>query len=243
MKKTLQLLLILSSFTISMQGQSWWSSKMIQGNGNLTTTNRTVKKFDNLSVGGSMNVNLIDGKEGYIRIEAEENIMPYIETIVEGRNLKIRFKKNISIRTNKKIEVNVAIEDISSMALGGSGNINVLKTLKEEELSVSISGSGNINASINVGTVKSAIGGSGNINLKGKAKSFDAAIAGSGNVSAYKLKAHNVKARIAGSGDIKVTVSDKIKATVVGSGNIYYKGHPDKIDTTSLGSGDIEDRN
>ncbi|HBI40742.1 MAG TPA: DUF2807 domain-containing protein [Tenacibaculum sp.] len=224
MKKTLQLLLILSSFTISMQGQSWWSSKMIQGNGNLTTTNRTVKKFDNLSVGGSMNVNLIDGKEGYIRIEAEENIMPYIETIVEGRNLKIRFKKNISIRTNKKIEVNVAIEDISSMALGGSGNINVLKTLKEEELSVSISGSGNIN-------------------LKGKAKSFDAAIAGSGNVSAYKLKAHNVKARIAGSGDIKVTVSDKIKATVVGSGNIYYKGHPDKIDTTSLGSGDIEDRN
>ena len=197
---------------------------MIQGNGNLTTTNRTVKKFDNLSVGGSMNVNLIDGKEGYIRIEAEENIMPYIETIVEGRNLKIRFKKNISIRTNKKIEVNVAIEDISSMALGGSGNINVLKTLKEEELSVSISGSGNIN-------------------LKGKAKSFDAAIAGSGNVIAYKLKAHNVKARIAGSGDIKVTVSDKIKATVVGSGNIYYKGHPDKIDTTSLGSGDIEDRN
>ena len=79
--------------------------------------------------------------------------------------------------------------------------------------------------------------------MEGNATSFDAAIAGSGDVSAYKLKTRYVEASIAGSGDIKVTVSDKIKATVVGSGNIYYKGHPDKIDTTSLGSGDIKDRN
>ena len=52
-----------------------------------------------------------------------------------------------------------------------------------------------------------------------------------------------LKASIAGSGDVLATVSNKIKATVVGSGSVYYKGNPSQIDSNSLGSGDVIDRN
>ena len=91
--------------------------------------------------------------------------------------------------------------------------------------------------------MKSSIGGSGNIKLFGKSNEFTCSIAGSGSIEAYELNTDILNANIAGSGSIKATVKTKIKAKVVGSGNIYYKGNPKYVDSKSVGSGDVIERN
>ena len=68
-------------------------------------------------------------------------------------------------------------------------------------------------------------------------------IAGSGSIKAYDLSTDTLNASIAGSGSIKITVSTKIKAKVVGSGSIYYKGNPSSVDSKSVGSGEVVDKN
>ena len=242
MKKLLITSLILT-VTLSLNAQSWWNNKKIRGNGNTTTVTRSTSHFDEVSVGGSFDVLLVDGPEGKITIEGEENIIPFIITEVRNGTLKIKFKDNTNISTSKRLTVTVPFEKIDGISLGGSGNVKSEKTIKAENISFSIGGSGNIVTEVDAETVKTAIGGSGDIKLTGKSNYLKSSIAGSGSIKAYGLQTNEVKANIAGSGSIRTTVKNKIKATVVGSGSIYYKGKPKYIDVNSIGSGDAIDKN
>jgi len=75
--------------------------------------------------------------------------------------------------------------------------------------------------------------------LSGSTTDFDVTISGSGDIKAYDLEADNVDATVSGSADIKVTARKMLKARVSGSGDISYKGNPQKVDTKTSGSGDI----
>lgn len=240
-KQLLTTVIILAS--ISINAQSWWNSKKIKGNGNVITKTRSIDKFDKVNVGGSFEVNLVDGNEGEIMLEGEENILPYIETTVKNGKLNVQFKENINIKTTERLVITIPFESIHAVSLGGSGNINVKKRIKSDEASFNIGGSGNITANVDANTVKTSIGGSGNIKLKGNTNNFKCSIAGSGSVNAYELDTNSLKASIAGSGSVQTTVSSKIKASIVGSGSVYYKGNPKNIDTSSIGSGDVIDKN
>ncbi|WP_442266708.1 head GIN domain-containing protein [Tenacibaculum sp. ZS6-P6] len=238
MKKLLLTLFILT-VTTNLTAQSWWNSKKIRGNGKITTEKRSVGNFDDINVGGSFDVVLVDGREGEITIEGEENIIPYIITEVRGNTLKIKTKKNTNLRFNRKLTVTVAFEKIDGIGLGGSGNVRSEKTVTGEKVSLSIGGSGNIKAKIKASTLSTSIGGSGNIRVSGSTNNFKCSIGGSGNIKAYNVTTKTLKVNVAGSGDIEATVKEKIKATVVGSGSVYYKGNPKYIDTHSMGSGDV----
>jgi hypothetical protein len=61
--------------------------------------------------------------------------------------------------------------------------------------------------------------------------------------NAFDLNSEVTNATIAGSGNIKTTVTKKIKAKVVGSGNIYYSGNPAEKEVKSVGSGKIIHQN
>lgn len=240
--------IILSAFiltiSLSANAQNWWgNSKKIKGNGNVVTVNRTTSDYDGIGIGGSFDVVLVKGKEGKIKIEGEENIIPHIITEVKGNTLQIKYEKNINVRTTKRLTVTVPYTDIDKVSLGGSGNITAEGTIKSKDFKVSLGGSGNITLQLDADEVNSSIGGSGNIKLSGNSNELNCSIAGSGSIKAYDLKTDTLKATIAGSGSIKITVKTKIKAKVVGSGSIYYKGNPKYIDTKSVGSGDVIDRN
>ncbi|NCT10710.1 MAG: DUF2807 domain-containing protein [Flavobacteriia bacterium] len=233
-------------FLISLisNAQNWMGNgDKIKGNGKIVTINRIISEYDEINVGGSFDVLLVRGKEGNIKIEGEENIVPLIETTLTGNTLQIKFKKNTNIYTTKKLIVTVPITTISKISLGGSGNISNEGVFKSNDLSVSLGGSGNIKLQIDTNELNANIGGSGNIDLSGKTTEFNSSIAGSGNISAYELISKNSTATIAGSGSIKTTTTSKIKAKVVGSGNIYYKGTPSETDLKSVGSGEIINKN
>lgn len=244
MFKKIILTTLILTVTLSVNAQNWFgNSKKIKGNGKVVTVNRTTSDYDGISVGGSFDVILVKGKEGNITIEGEENIIPFIETEIKGNTLKIQFEKNTNIRTTKRLTVTVTYKDIDKVALGGSGNITNEGTIKSNDFTVALGGSGNITLTIDADEISSKIGGSGNIKLTGSTNDLSCSIAGSGSIKAYELDTDTVHATIAGSGNVRTTVKTKIKAKVVGSGSVYYKGNPKYIDSKSVGSGDVIDRN
>ena len=244
MNKKILLTSLILTLTFAINAQDWWgNNKKIKGNGNVVTVKRTTSDYDKISVGGSFDVVLIKGKEGNIKIEGEENIIPYIETEVSGDKLKIQYKKNTNIRTTRRLTVTVTFKDIEGVSLGGSGKIYSKELIKSSNFSVGLGGSGDISLKLDADDVSASLGGSGNINLEGRSNEFTCSIAGSGSIRAYELKTNEVNVKVAGSGSVKTTVKSKIKAKLVGSGSVYYKGNPTHIDSKSVGSGDIVDRN
>lgn len=234
---------IVLTLTFNLNAQSWWNSKKVRGNGKITTVTRSTSDYDGIAIGGSFDVILVKGSEGKITIKGEENIIPYIVTEVKRGNLNVKYKKNVNVRLTRKLVVTIPFRDIDKVSLGGSGNVTSENLIKADRIKFSLGGSGNIVAEVSATEVKTSIGGSGNIKLSGKTDELTCSIAGSGSIKAYGLTTNTTKASIAGSGNIRTTVRNKIKASVVGSGSVYYKGNPKHIDSKSVGSGDVIDRN
>ncbi|ETN96557.1 Putative auto-transporter adhesin, head GIN domain [Zhouia amylolytica] len=240
MKKSI---LFLFALTItSAASAQWWGSKKVNGNGKVTTETRKVGDYDTVSMAGFFDVVLVKGSEGKITIEAEENLLEYIVTEVDGDQLKIKTEKgyNLSTSRGKKILITVPFEDISGVYLSGSGDIVSKNEIKATNFTTSLSGSGDIKLSLNSDTVEANVSGSGDISVTGYTSSFECAISGSGDIHAYDLKAKDVSVSISGSGDAKVHCNGgKLKTRIVGSGDVKYQGNPGSTDNKIVGSGDV----
>lgn len=238
MKKILIGLFVLISF--SANAQLW---QTIKGNGNVKKEARTVSDYTSLSSHGSVNVEITYGNSNSIEVEADENLLPYIETTVENGRLTVRSKKNVNLKSRSKMVVYVTMNTINSLQLSGSGNINGEGAFKNAgKTSIGVSGSGNINLKFDsFKDLDLAIAGSGNMDLKSNnaANNISAAISGSGNIDCSDVSSNDVDAKISGSGNIKVVASNGIDAKISGSGNVYYKGNASNISSKIAGSGKV----
>ena len=214
----------------------------IKGNGNSKKESREVKNFTGISVSGSMNVELDYGKGNALTVEADDNLLPYIETVVKDGMLVIKSKDNVNLKSKSKIVVHASATMLTELKVSGSGDINGKGDFYNDgTTAVSLSGSGNINMGVkSFSETKISISGSGNVKLSGEStESVEASISGSGDIDCSEFSCDNVEARVSGSGNIKVFANKSIDAKVSGSGNIYYKGAATNINMKSAGSGKV----
>lgn len=229
-------------FTATSVNAQWWNfSEKISGNKEVVKQTRTVGNYDRISVTGMMEVQLIAGREGKIDLEAESNLMEYIETEVSGGHLKISVKKGVNLQPsrNYSIKLVVPFENLEALTLTGSGHIRNSDIIKARDFKVNVTGSGNMNLNLMTETLSGSITGSGDVKLRGNSREFKCSVTGSGNFLAYGLKADKVDANITGSGDIQITVENELNVKISGSGDVTYKGNPEKQNFKTSGSGSI----
>lgn len=243
MKKLIFTIAVLCSFHTS-QAQWWTGSKKVNGNGEFTTHTRTVSDYDRVALEGSMDVQLIAGREGNLKVEAESNLMEYIHTEVSGGKLKIFVEKGVNLNPSGRrgIKITVPFESLDHVSLTGSGDIYTSDRISAGKFGVQLTGSGDINLELDAAEVAGTLTGSGDISLRGKTRSFECKVTGSGDFEAYDLKAEVVDASVSGSGDIQVHPTQELKARITGSGDITYMGNPRKQDFRTAGSGAVSKR-
>lgn len=211
----------------------------IHGDGNQTTQTRDAGSFKRIQLMGSMNVEVKKGSERSIEVSADENLLPYILTKLEGDKLVIRFSDDVNINTDDNILIKLTTPTLLETSVMGSGDINGNgKFLSDDKIELNVLGSGNIKMDIDAPSVEAKITGSGNIILDGNTKEAQYGTMGSGNIEAQNLKAETTEAKTTGSGDIKAFASIKLKATITGSGSIAYKGGAE-VSSTVHGSGSV----
>jgi len=232
-------IILLSANTVNAQ---WWSnSKKVAGNKEVTNLTRSVANYDQISVTGMMEVQLIAGSEGKIDIEAESNLMEFIETEVNNGHLRISIQKGVNIEPSKNYPIRIVVpfETLGALTLTGSGHIRNSDVIKARDFKINVTGSGNMNLNLNTENLESTITGSGDLKLKGASQEFKCKVTGSGDIFAYDLKAVKVDASITGSGDVEVSIENELEAKISGSGDIKYRGNPDKQNFKTSGSGTV----
>ncbi|MFZ9003889.1 MAG: head GIN domain-containing protein [Robiginitalea sp.] len=237
-----KIVLLGASLLMVLSASAQWG-KRIKGNGNMVTEQRTLDSYDAISVTGWFDVELVSGKEGALTLSGEENLLEHIETKVKNGRLIVKAESGYSLQPSswkgKGILITIPVEDINSVVFSGSGDVEAKTKLVSDNFEVVLSGSGDINLELESDEVVVTLSGSGDIVLKGSSDKLNVTVSGSGDVKAYELSAREVDATVSGSANIMVTASEFIKARVTGSGDIHYRGNPEKIDSKTLGSGDI----
>jgi Putative auto-transporter adhesin, head GIN domain len=216
------------------------TGERIRGNGNIKTEDRQVSSFNNVSSHGAYDVYLIQGAAYSLRIEAEENLLPYIDTHVDGDVLEIETKDGYNLSTRRDMKVYITAPAYNTVKTFGSGNIISQARLNNTSpIQMEVSGSGNIKVDVNAPEVKAEVRGSGNIDLQGETRSFTGEIRGSGDIKSPNLKAENVTVDIGGSGSADVYASITLNVDIKGSGDVKYRGGAD-VRSHITGSGNVK---
>lgn len=215
------------------------TGERIRGNGNVRTETRSPGSFKSVASHGSFDVFVSSGEQA-VKIEAEENLLPYIETYVEGYTLHVGTKDNYWLRPGRKVKIFVSSPDYESIRSYGSGDIiGESKIRSSSKLELGVNGSANIKMDIDAPEINTETNGSGDIFLKGETKSFEGEIHGSGNIKALDLRSGDATIKIYGSGDADVFVEGKLDVHVAGSGDVNYKGNA-QISSSIAGSGRVK---
>jgi len=215
------------------------TGQRIRGNGNVRTETRSPGSFKSLASHGSFDVFVSSGEQA-VKIEAEENLLPYIETYVEGYTLHVETKDNYWLSPGHKVKIFVSSPDYESIRSYGSGDIiGESKITNSSKLELGVNGSANIKMDVDAPEINTETNGSGDIFLRGETKSFEGEIHGSGNIKALDLKSGDATIKIYGSGDADVFADEKLDVHVAGSGDVTYKGNA-QVSSSIAGSGRVK---
>lgn len=236
MKKLTFLLLSAIAVCSQLQAQKWTK---VEGNGNITTQNRQVGTFSEISVGGGMQVEVSQGSTHTLSIQADDNLLEYIVTEVNGSKLQIRYKNNVSV-SSRKVKVTITTPRLDGAAISGSGSLYTTGSIPSNGVfDAAISGSGNLKIASGANEVKARISGSGDIAFAGNASALDVSISGSGSFKGFELNTREAVVSISGSGSVETAVNGKIDARIAGSGSVLYKGSA-QVSMKTSGSGKVK---
>lgn len=234
--RTFSLALILAAVTVF----SLNSCRKIVGRGPVISETRVTGNFNGIRLEVPGELRYTTGPEISITIQAQRNIIDYIETYVSGGDLRIRLRDNVVLRTSEDILITVTGPTVRRLILNGSGLVRAMSDLETDAFKLVVNGSGDISVQkVVTPRLEAEIKGSGMIEVsEGTADETEARVEGSGEIDLREVQAGSADARISGSGEIRLRVDDHLNAEISGSGTIYYYGQP-TVQTKISGSGRI----
>ncbi len=211
---------------------------VVDGDGVLTTEQRSVAKFQRIDLSLPADVTVRQGPAPAVQLEADKNLLPLIETELVGTTLQIKAKGNIG--SNKGIRLQLTMPDLRGIIVSGPGGVVVQDIFSPTDITLEASGPGNITGQFITGQVEAEVSGPGTITLRGSADNLSADVSGPGNIYADAMAAKRVKATVSGPGNISCQVQDELQAEVSGPGDISYKGNPAKLSQDVSGPGSVK---
>lgn len=218
--------------------------KIPTGRSSIETQDRKLSGFHALASSGSFDVVLSQGNTESVHVKADADVINEVVTEVKNGTLMIHSKNNHSwgmghLWINKTIIIYVVAKDLNSIGLTGSGNLKIDNQFNTNKLELRLTGSGDFQGKINVKTLEASVSGSGDFSISGQAEESTVAISGSGDFEGRNLITKTTAIRVSGSGDASIYASEKVDASVSGSGDVHYSGHPKSVAKVVHGSGDI----
>jgi hypothetical protein len=233
-------LLFIAALPVVLSSCHYMWGKRVRGNGNIKTEERSVSSFKNLHVSASINVYVSQGDIKPIKIEGDENLLPYIEVEQDGDEIIIRNREGYNLEGSGELKVFVSAPVYHKISLSGAGSIiSDNKITNSDNLEINLSGAGDIKMEVDAPKITADISGVGSIYMKGQTKDVDMNISGAGSAHCYDLLSENTKIEISGVGSADVYASVKLDAQVSGAGSVNYKGNATDVTQNVSGVGSV----
>lgn len=218
----------------------WFGNKTVTGSGKPSSAKRELAPFNSIAVDLHGKIELIQGNTEGVVVEADDNLLPLIETVVSNGQLRIGTVKGMNLPGSAKIQVTVYARNVDTLSLSGSADLTAAR-LSTSKLAGNIAGSGSIKIKdLQSDNLTVSIAGSGSFEAQGIAKTMKVNIAGSGDVNTAKLSTQDAKVSIAGSGDATLWVRQALSVSIAGSGDVRYYGEGTLRNASTMGSGSVK---
>ena len=231
----------------------------VTGSGEVIEDARRVSGISRVRVANQGDLFIALGSEEKLVIEAEDNLLEYIESDVRGGELVLSTRSSANIRNTKPIRYYLTVINLDGLSVSSSGTIEAPE-LQSNKFSIVISSSGDIKIDglmVNDLDVKITSSGSTSIEMldaerlevlisssgkltiqEGEVDEQDIMITSSGDYEAGNLVSQRTEVRLSSSGNATVQVKDELRGSLSSSGNLFYYGNP-TVNVSQSSSGDV----
>ena len=189
----------------------------VKGSGSVRSEKRGIADFNAIEVGGVFEVEVVAQKDFSVEIAADDNLLQYIKTEVNGDTLEISTTKSIS--PNNPIRVRISAPDIENLEVSGVSKV-LLTNLQNDSLKVDASGASKIK-------------------VEGETRNFEVELSGASHLDAENLKAENVNVDASGASNAAVNVSGDLKTDLSGASKVTYTGNPRNLEKSTSGASSV----
>ncbi len=203
----------------------------IKRTGSIVTEIRTVPAFDRIFTEQDVDVYITEDTYSEVKVEAGENIIPLVETVVENGQLIIRNKNKCNWARSYKKPLNVYIKTpgLNYIHSNGSGNIKSLNTITVDSFDVRTEGAGNIELKINNRVIVSHIYGIGDLILTGFSDQHYVSIGGASFLYTSGLNTNFTWIQSYTSGTCYIRTAGLLMYRIDAQGDVYCSGNPASV--------------
>ena len=204
------------------------SANNIRGSGNVVQEERQVSGIRGVALTtiGDMTISL--GESETLTIEAEDNLLPYLESELRSGILTISSRSNTNLQPTKPLRYHLTVTSLEALSVTSTGNIDA-PALQAGSFTAHTSSNGSIHlAGLTAGSLQAEINSDGDIIIDaGQVTSQDVTISSSGEYRAEDLQSQSASVEISSSGDATIWVTNSLTADLSSSGSINYYGRPE----------------
>jgi hypothetical protein len=234
-----KLLLILCTVAILFSSCDFVTGERVKGNGNMQTAERPETGFTGIESGSNFDTYVGIGPYS-VKIEAEENIIPYIETFVDNGTLKIRTKDGFWLKPRRSVKILVTAPRLTKIQSHGNGGItSTTKLTDSSRIDLQVTGNAHMKVEVDAPAIETELTGNGDIDVKGQTRDFKCKTTGNGHIDAIDLQSESAKVEIYGNGHANVFASVKLDVRIGGNGDVRYKGNA-QTSTHITGNGSLK---
>ncbi len=100
-------------------------STPIEGSGTITTDSRSIGSFSGISIEGPFETTVSVGGQPAVTVTADDNLLPYIVTRVDGGTLVVGFKDDTSIHDSHALRVQITTPNLSRAKAEAAAHVSV----------------------------------------------------------------------------------------------------------------------
>ena len=231
------IVVVILSLPFLSQANTSNSDRTITGNKVVVTQDRPVSSFHALKVSGGIDVELSQGKELKLLVEADENVIASIRTDVKDGVLTIYHEDNIT--NAKTMKIHLTFQQLDAITASGGCDINSKQKLTFTTLKTDLSGGCDIQLDCKATNLYCTHSGGCDAKFSGEAENCTLNVSGGCDVKAEELHLKNCTINASGGSDVTVNVTGELTAKAEGASDITYYGKPAKIMQSAHGASDI----
>jgi hypothetical protein len=198
----------------------------LRGSGIARTEAREVAPFSEIEIGGTVQLDAEVGPENSLVVTTDDNILPYVVTVVEGERLRIYIDSPCSTKLGIKVTATAPV----LRALEASGASKAMVSgITGEQFKLEVSGASRCELAGDAELVDVSLSGASQSKIAGTAKQLKVESSGASRLDAKGLNAAIVVAELNGASNSHVHVTDQLTANVSGASTLQYDGQPEKV--------------
>lgn len=213
--------------------------ELVRGSGNVVSESREVGGFERVNACCGMALIITQGTPTSLEIEADDNLLSEIRTVITGDTLTIEYAEmgpRRNYETSQSVRCLLTVDSLSGISVSGGGSLEAGE-LNVTDLAIELSGgsTGSIDA-LQAKNLDLTLNGGGSAFISGIVEHQNAGLNGGSQYSAADLQSLTASVSINDGGGATIWVTEDLTVNLNGGSRLEYYGSP-QISSQSLNGG------